>query len=472
MIKDLRAYLDYLRSKSRLAVVKDEVGTELEITALTDTANRARKYDSKTLMFSNVQGYDMPVVTSLFGSSNTLSELLGSFSISDTVMSILHPQQAGGAGSMLKGAKAFIDSKPKVESFSANGYRKLGGLDELPVLKSWPNDAGKFITLPIVVTNSYDDGSLNAGVYRMQVFDDVTTGMHWQAQKGGALHAYEAAKRGKALKVSVAIGTDPFNILSAATPLPQGINEFAFAGMARGSRTTLVKDGDYPPVPANSEIIINGYVEPDERRMEGPFGDHTGYYSIPEPANVLHIDKIYAKKDAVYPASVVGFPWNEDAVIGLFMMQYLKPMISLVNDSIIDIYLPPEGLFTDVCFIKVKKRFPGEAKKAMFSVLGLGQLSFIKMIVAMDDDIDITDLGRVLWAMATRVEPERDVQIIKGTPTDTLDHTANTVAYGSKMLIDATKKSRGEGYGRDWPDTISLPKGVMDDAVKRWQKLK
>ena len=472
MIKDLRAYLDYLDSKSRLARINDEVKTELEITAMTDTANRARKYDSKTLMFSKVDGYDMPVVTNLFGSINTLSELLGSFSISDTVLGILHPKQSSGTSAMLKGAKALIDSKPKVEGFSARGYEKLGGLDELPILKSWPKDAGRFITLPMVVTRSYEDDSLNAGVYRMQVFDNKTTGMHWQAQKGGALHAYEAAKRGKALDVSVAIGSYPFNVLAAATPLPQGINEFAFAGMTRGSRTLLVKNGDYPPVPANSEIIINGYVEPDERRVEGPFGDHTGYYSIPEPANVFHIKEIYAKKNAVYSASVVGFPWNEDAVIGLFMMQYLKPMVSMVNDSIIDIYLPPEGLFTDVCFIKVKKRFPGEAKKAMFSVLGLGQLSFVKMVVAFDDDIDITDLGRVLWAMATRVEPERDVQVIKGAPTDTLDHTANLAAYGSKMLIDATKKTRGEGYNRDWPDTLSMPKDVMDSAVSRWEKLK
>jgi 4-hydroxy-3-polyprenylbenzoate decarboxylase len=471
MIKDLHDYLDYLSSRRRLAHVKDRVSAELEITAFTDREDKERRYDGRALLFSNVDGYDMPVATNLFGSMSTLKELFDGFSISDTISSIMHPKHAANTASMLKGAKAMLDSKPKVVSFSRSGYEKLGSLDELPILKVWPKDAGKFITLPVVVTESPEDGSLNAGVYRMQVFDDTTTGMHWQAQKGGSLHAYEAMKRGKKLDVSVAIGTDPFNMLSAATPLPQGINEFAFAGMARRARTLLAKNGSYPPVPANSEIIINGYVEPGEKRTEGPFGDHTGYYSIPEEANVFHIKEIYAKKDAVYAASVVGFPWSEDGAIGLFMMDYLKPMVSLVNDSIIDIYLPPEGLFTDVCFIKVKKRFPGEAKKAMFSVLGLGQLSFVKMIVAFDDDIDIKDLSRVLWAMASRVEPERDIQVIKGTPTDTLDHTANLPAFGSKVMIDATKKSKGEGYGREWPETISMSNDLIDAVGRKWRSL-
>lgn len=472
MIKDLQGYLDYLSSKSRLAKIKARVSTDYEITAFTDKENRERRYDSRTLLFSDVEGYETRVVTNLFGSLNTFRELFAGTSIPETVMGMMKPHAGKGSLQMLKGAKLLMNSKPKVTAFGLRGYERLSSLDELPILKSWPNDAGKYITLPIVVTKGYADGTLNAGTYRMQVFDSMTTGMHWQAQKGGSLHAYEAMKRGKSLNVSVAIGTDPYNIICSATPLPEGVNEFAFAGMARGSSTQLSKNGEYPPVPANSEIILNGYVDPEEKRLEGPFGDHTGYYSIPEPANVFHIDEIYAKKNAIYAASVVGHPWHEDAVIGLFMMEYLKPMITMVNESILDIYLPPEGLFTHMCFVKVKKRFAGEAKKAMFTVLGLGQLSFIKIVVAFDEDIDIRDYGRVIWALSSRVDPERDIEIVKGAPTDTLDHTAKSAAYGSKVLIDATKKTKEEGFPREWPETISLPKGIVDAVDRKWKEVR
>jgi 4-hydroxy-3-polyprenylbenzoate decarboxylase len=467
MIADLRGYLGYLSSKSRLVEVSERVSTDLEISAMTSIAGKESPHHSKSLLFKNVEGYDMPVATNLFGSVDTISELFSDARIPELITGIMHPK--GGAGNMLRGAKVLIDSMPKVAGFSSRNYDRLSSLDELPIIKAWPKDAGRFITLPLVITKG-QDGSTNVGIYRMQVFDDMTTGMHWQAQKGGAIHAHDARQAGKTMPVSVTIGTDPFNMVSAATPLPQGINEFAFAGMARRSRTQLVKNGDYPPVPANSEIILYGEVDPSEKRVEGPFGDHTGYYSIPEPANVFHIKEIYAKKNAVYAASVVGHPWHEDASIGLFMMDYLKPMVSMVNDSITDIYLPPEGLFTHVCFIKVNKRFPGEARKAMFTVLGLGQLSFVKMVVAFDDDIDIRDYGSVLWAMASRVEPGRDIQIINGAPTDTLDHTANMPAYGSKVLIDATKKSAGEGYAREWPDTIAMTKEVLESAERKWRK--
>ena len=371
---------------------------------------------------------------------------------------------------ILKGARVVWSMKPKLVGSGLKGYRKLKGLNELPILKVWPKDAGRFITFPLVITKSPADSSVNVGLYRMQIFDDVTTGMHWQAQKGGAIHAKEAAEIKTQLPVAVVIGSDPFNMVSAATPLPHGINEFSFAGMLRGTKTVLMKNGKYPDVPANAEIILNGYVDYEEKRTEGPFGDHTGYYSIPEPANVFHVKEIYAKKNAIYAASIVGRPWNEDSVIGQFMVEYLKPMIRMVNSSIIDIYLPPEGIFTGICFISIKKRFPGEAKKTMFSVLGLGQLSLTKIIAVFDEDVNIRDFGDVMWAIATRVEPERDIDIIKNITTDTLDHTSNISAYGSKILIDATKKSKEEGYARDWPETISTTKEIFEKAMKKWKQ--
>ncbi len=471
-MKDLSDYIKYLQSKGRLQTIREKVSTELEITAYTDRANQERVYESKTLLFNDVENYNVPVVTNLFGSLTTVRELFAN-SYANEFLSNLHLYKSRAATpSLIKGSRMLLDSKPKMIDSQHAKYHKLPNLDHLPIIKCWPKDAGKFITFPLVITESPRDKSTNVGIYRMQVFDGVTTGMHWQAQKGGAIHAKEAEEMDKVLNVSVVIGTDPYNMISGVAPLPPGMSEFSFSGVARGSQTVLMRNGKYPAVPANSEIIINGYVDPKEKRMEGPFGDHTGYYSLAEPYPVFHIDTIYIKKDPVYAASVVGFPWHEDAVLGQFLSDFMKPLIKATNESIIDIYLPPEGIFTNMCFVSMKKRFPGEAKKVMFSILGLGQLSFTKIIVVFDDDIDIRDTRKVMWALATRIEPQRDVQIIANATADSLDHTTNISALGSKMLIDATKKTKEEGYAREWPDTISLPKELEDEVKRKWELLK
>ncbi len=467
LISDLREYIKYLGSKRKLARISGSVSTDLEVTAITDLENKAGRYDGRALLFEDVEGYDIPVATNLFGSTIVLQELFGSRKITE-----LFGLATGNSRQILpalKGAKSLIDSKPKSVGFEKSRYEKLKSIEELPVLKVWPNDAGRFITQPMVVTRSPIDGRINVGVYRMQVYDGETTGMHWQAQKGGAYHALEAEERKEELKVAVAIGSDPYTTIGAVAPIPKGISEYAFAGIARGSRSLLFENGAYPPVPANSEFIINGRVDPIEKRLEGPFGDHTGYYSIAEETYVFHVEEIYAKKKPIYPASVVGFPWHEDAVIGKFLMDYFNPIIRMMNDSILDIYLPPEGSFTNTCFIKVRKRFPGEAKKAMFAALGLGQLSFTKIIAAFDEDIDIRDFGSVIWALSTRVDPDRDMQIIKGAAGDSLDHSTGMPAYGSKVLIDATRKMPGEGYHRKWPETISMDSEVVKRVEKLWK---
>ncbi len=467
MIKDLRGYIDYLSKSGMLGTLDSSANPELEISAITDRENREHRCESRSLLFSKAEGYDIPVVTNLMGSMSVLKRLFSGFGVADFLSSVYYAKGM----SMVNGARTLMDSRPKVARRGFAGYRKIRSLDELPILKTWPKDAGRYITLPLVITRSPKDGTTNVGVYRMQVFDGETTGMHWQVQKGGAVHASEAAELESQLNVSVAIGTDPFNILSAVAPLPHGINEFSFAGVARKAKTALLDCGDYPAVPANSEIIINGYVDPVEKRDEGPYGDHTGYYSIQEPTYVFHVKNIYAKKNPVYAASVVGFPWSEDCTAGLFLMEYLKPMLRLVNPNITDIYLPPEGAFTNMCFIKVKKRFPGDVKKAMFSILGMGQLSLTKTVVAFDDDIDLRDLGRVFWAISTRVDPDRDVQIIKGTATDTLDHASGSPARGSKMLIDATRKGRDDGYTREWPETLAPDKGLAKEIDRKWSQI-
>jgi 4-hydroxy-3-polyprenylbenzoate decarboxylase len=472
MISDLGSYIDYLDRINGLIKVDHEVSPELEITAFTDKAGRSKRYDSKALLFNKVSGYDMKVATNLFGSTTVLKELFSNTYANEVLANFNKLKSNEFKPSLIKGAKALMNSKPKISGMKEGSFKRISGLDELPILKVWPKDAGKFITLPLVVTRSPMDNSLNVGLYRMQVYDGETTGMHWQAQKGGAIHASQALEKGEELKVSVAIGTDPYNIISAVAPLPQGINEFSISGIARNSKTLLMQYKDYPPVPENADIVLYGRVDPREKRKEGPFGDHTGYYSIPEDYPVFHIDRMYAKKRAIYPASVVGFSWHEDVVIGQFLFDYFKPVIKSMNEAIVDIYLPPEGVFTEMCFVSIKKRFPGEAKKVMFSILGTGQLSFMKIIAVFDDDIDLRDTSKVMWALATRVEPQRDVQIITGAAADSLDHTTSLPDYGSKLLIDATKKTKGEGYPREWPDMISLPEELVKEVERKWASLK
>lgn len=472
MIKDLSDYIRYLNARSRLRKIGIPVDPELEITAYTDLADREQPYESKTLLFQNVSGYDIPVATNLLASLSTLSELFQNTYARELLSNLDAIKSQRARPSIIKSGKMLMDAKPKAIESQLGKYRKMASLDELPILKLWPKDAGKFITLPLVITESPRDGTPNVGIYRMQVFDGLTTGMHWQAQKGGAIHAKEAIDAKKELNASVVIGTDPINIVSAVAPLPVGFNEFSFSGIVRGSKTVLMKNGKYPAVPANAEIVINGHVDPNEKKLEGPFGDHTGYYSIPEEYPVFHVDAIYAKSNPIYAASVVGYPWHEDAAIGQFLFDFLKPLLKSMNESIVDVYLPPEGVFTNMCFVSIKKRFPGEAKKVMFSLLGLGQLSFTKIIVVFDEDINIRNVRRVLWALATRVEPQRDVQIITNATADSLDHTTNLPSMGSKMLIDATKKTKEEGYIREWPETIALPEELIKSVEKKWQELR
>ena len=463
VISDLRGFLEYLGKKGRRKTIRQEVSRDLEITEFSDRACRESPNSAPAMFFEDVSGFDSPVATNILASSETLSELFGT----ERILGMLRTLSSNGENlRILDAARALISAKPKTIGFSGKNYAKIGGFDELPILKVWPNDAGRYITQPIVVTRDPEDKSLNAGIYRMQVFDNESAGMHWQAQKGGAMH-FGKLKEGS-MKVTVALGTDPYNLLSAITPLPEGMNEFSASGVLRGSRSLLVSNGEYPPAPANAETLLFGSVSKGDYAIEGPLGDHTGYYSIPQEYPVFRLEAAYSKRNAIYPASIVGFPWNEDATIGLFLTELLKPVLKSMNRCIRDIYLPPEGLFTNTCFVSISKRVPGEAKKAMFSLLGFGQLSFIKIMVAFDDDIDIRDTKKVLWALSSRVEPERDIQIIKGAPLDSLDHSSGTVNFGSKVLIDATRKGREEGYYRDWPDVISMSDEIKKRVDKKW----
>ena len=332
----------------------------------------------------------------------------------------------------------------------------------LPILKCWPLDGGRFITLPCVVTRDPDTGERNVGMYRIQIYDDKTTGMHWQLQKVGARHGRRYYETGTRMPVSIFIGGDPMFPFAATAPLPDGLDEFLLAGYLRKKSVELIKcETNDLEVPANSDFVIEGYVDPTEPlRDEGPFGDHTGYYTLPEPYPVFHITAITHRKDAVYPATIVGIPPMEDFYIGGASVKLFLPIFKMNFPEIVDIALPAEGVFHNLVFVSIKKTYPMQAYKIMHGLWGMGQMMFTKYIVVVDAGVNVHNTSEVLFHLTANTDPQRDSIFTKG-PSDVLDHATSEIASGSKLGIDATKKIPGEGFKRAWPPLIK-----MDEAVK------
>ena len=332
----------------------------------------------------------------------------------------------------------------------------------LPILQCWPLDGGRFITLPCVVTKDPDTGARNVGMYRIQIYDDHTTGMHWQLQKVGARHGRRYYETGTRMPVAIFLGGDPVFTFAATAPLPDGLDEFLLAGYLRKKSVELVKcETNDLEVPADADFVIEGYVDPKEPlREEGPFGDHTGYYTLPEPYPVFHVTAITHRKDAVYPATIVGIPPMEDFYIGSASMKLFLPVFKMNFPEIVDIALPAEGVFHNLVFVSIKKSYPMQAYKIMHGLWGMGQMMFTKYIIVVDDDVDVHNTSEVLFQLCANTDPQRDGIFTKG-PSDVLDHATSEIATGSKLGIDATKKIPGEGFKRPWPPLIK-----MDAAVK------
>ncbi len=338
----------------------------------------------------------------------------------------------------------------------------LSSLLNLPVLKCWPLDGGRFITLPCVVTKDPDTGERNVGMYRIQIYDDKTTGMHWQLQKVAARHGRRYYEKGERMPVAIFLGGDPVFAFAATAPLPDGLDEFLLAGYLRKKSVELVKcETNDLEVPANADFVIEGYVDPTEPlRDEGPFGDHTGYYTLPEPYPVFHVTAITHRKDAVYPATIVGIPPMEDFYIGGASVKLFLPIFKMNFPEIVDIALPAEGVFHNLVFVSIRKTYPMQAYKIMHGLWGMGQMMFTKYIIVVDDDVDVHNTSEVLFRLCANTDPQRDSIFTKG-PSDVLDHATSEIASGSKLGIDATKKIPGEGFKRPWPPLIK-----MDAAVK------
>ena len=471
--KDLQEFIKQLDKKDEIIHIKTPVSAELEITEITD---RVSKSYGKALLFENVEGSKYPLAINLMGTYERMAlalEVENFDEIADDIISFMdvngYMTLAGKVKAVPKAFRILNVPTHKVLKAPCQEVVEEPDLDTLPILKCWPDDGGKFITLPLVITKDPETGQQNMGMYRLQVYDKKTTGMHWHLHKDGKEIYEKYRKLNKPMPVSVVIGADPATIYSATAPLPKMIDEMLFSGFLRKKSLEVIKcvTNDIL-VPANAEFILEGYVELDEMREEGPFGDHTGYYSLKDMFPVFHIDKITRKKNPIYPATVVGKPPMEDCYMAKATERIFLPLIKIMCPEIVDMNLPLEGVFHNCAIVSIKKQFPYHAHKVMNLLWGTGQMMYTKMIVVVDDTVDVKDLSTVAWKVFNNIDAKRDLVISKG-PLDTLDHSSNTKHYGHRLGIDATKKWETEGHDREWPDDIKMSKDIMELVDKKWE---
>ncbi|MFH1025774.1 MAG: menaquinone biosynthesis decarboxylase [Nitrospirota bacterium] len=473
---DLREFIEFLENKKELVRIKSEVDPILEVTEITD---RISKKQGPALLFEKVKGSPYPIAINLFGSYQRMAWALGLNDFGEIGQQFSSLLKTDPDMKFMQKIEALFDlyklstSKPK-EVKKAPCQEIIKDKDfslfEYPILQCWPGDAGRFITLPLVITKDPESGKQNLGMYRMQVFDEKTTGMHWHTHHDGAVNFRKYVKLGKRTEVAVAIGGDPVTIFSATAPLPYGIEELFFAGFLRGKAVEVVKARTVDLlVPAHAEMILEGYVEPAEERIEGPFGDHTGYYSVAGMYPVFHVTCITQRKDPIYPATIVGKPPMEDCYMGKATERMFLPLVKMQLAEIVDMNLPLEGVFHNCALISIKKSYPMHARKVMNAIWGLGQMMFTKFIFIFDEDVNVQNTSEAAWKAFNNVDPSRDILISEG-PLDVLDHSSPRPIYGAKMGIDATKKWPEEGYQREWPDEIHMSDDIRKLVDKRWKE--
>ncbi len=446
---------------------------------ITEIADRVSKDDGPALLFENVKGSEFPLLINAFGSTRRMAAALGCDSFEEIAArleantKIKPPKGLTEKIKMLFALKEIADIAPKrVKRAPCQEVVYDTGelLDRLPILTCWPDDGGPFITLPLVITKDPESDVQNMGMYRMQKYDNATTGMHWQYNKDGARHFDKYKNLGKRMEVAVALGGTPAVIYASTAPLPPDIDEFLFAGFITGESVKLVKAKTVDlMVPGESDFIIEGYVDPEEARIEGPFGDHTGFYSPADSYPVFHVTCVTSRKDAVYPTTIVGKPPMEDCYMAKATERIFLPMIKMVVPELLDMVLPMEGVFHNCALVSIDKKFPGQAKKVINLLWGLGQMSSTKFIAVFDKDLDLNDSKAVVWKLLSNADPNRDVIFSEG-PLDALDHSAPYPNFGGKMGIDATRKTREEGMGREWPEEIEMSEDIVALVDKRWQE--
>lgn len=445
---NLGSFLSFLERKGDLHRIKAEVDPILEITEI---ATRVVKQKGPALLFENVKGSQFPLLINVLGAERRVEWALGRTpaevgqELSQLAHSVMPPSPArlwerrGSVGRVV----AMRPSKTSNAPVRAH-CMEPADLGRLPIAQSWPQDGGRFITFPLVITKSPVDGKANMGVYRMHVYDQSTTGMHWQIAKGGGYHYGQAEARGQALRLAVAVGADPILMMCGVLPLPEGLSEVSFAGFLRGKATPITEMGpDALPVPAEAEFVLDGYVPPQERRMEGPYGDHFGHYSLAAEFPVFHIERIWHRPNAVFPIAVVGKPPQEDQVIGDAVQEMLLPLLKVMHPEVRDLWAYQEAGFHNLLVASVHQRFEKEAVKTGLWALGEGQLSLTKCVILVDPEVNARHFPDVLKAIRENFDPKEDFILLPGTSQDTLDFTSFKMNLGSKMILDATRK-KGE----------------------------
>ncbi|MGI0071479.1 MAG: menaquinone biosynthesis decarboxylase [Thermoplasmata archaeon] len=473
--RSLGEFVARLEADGDLARVTRTVSRDLEITEITQRALRA---DGPALLFEHVAGASIPVVTNLLGAPRRIARALGAPSVDAVAERIAHlvrlrpPAGILGAVRDLSGT---IDALSTLRSLAPKRVRSAPcqeveetavDLDRLPILKCWPKDGGRTITFPIVVTSDPETGEPHTGIYRLQQYGPDTLGLHVQVHRVGANNYRKWAARGEKMPVAAAIGVDPATVFSGLAPVPEGISNFVFAGLLRSESLELVRARSVDlEVPAQAEVVLEGYVDPTERKVEGPFGDHTGYYSAPEPFPVFHVTRVTHRAQPLYLATVTGKPPTEDAVLGKAVERVFLPVVRLVLPELVDMNLPVPGLFINVGVVSIRKAYPGHPRKVMHALWGLGQMMFVRYLIVVDEDVDVHDLSEVLYRVGLQADPARDLELVEG-PVDQLSISNPVPNLGGKVGIDATRKRPEDGFPRPWPEEIrSDPEAVRAAEV-------
>lgn len=514
---DLREWIAALDRAGELRHIRTEADPILEITEIADRVSKSPN-GGPALLFENVKGHPgQKVLINQFGSARRMNmalEVNALDDVSDRIRMFMDVKSPQGILDKIKMLPMLADLGrffPKlVDKAPCKEVIRRGSdisLDQFPILKCWPKDGGRFITLPCVITRDPRTGKRNVGMYRMQVYDSQTTGMHWQRQKvaaehyrerlrtaamfagagpegesraavdimarsGGGSRLAEGDKPSGKMEVAVAIGTDPALTFSAIVPAPPEVEEFMIAGFLRQKPVELVKAETVDlEVPANAEIVLEGYVNLEELRTEGPFGDHTGFYSLEDLYPVFHLTAITHRRDPIYATTIVGKPPMEDAYMGKAVERIFKPLMKMTIPELVDVNLPVEGVFHNLMIVSIRKSYPGQARKVMNAIWSLGQAMFTKCIIVVDEDTNVQNVGEVVWKTLNNIDPERDIQFTLG-PVDSLDHSSRLPDFGSKMGIDATRKWPTEGFTRPWPDEVDSDRATKELVDRKWQALK
>jgi 4-hydroxy-3-polyprenylbenzoate decarboxylase len=474
------AFVRALERRADLVRIRRRVDPKLEISAIAD---RVTKAGGPALLFENVAGSRFPLLINAFGSRARMSLALGVEDLEDHARAIAELVQTRAPSSARELAHlalklpelGHVPPRPASKGACQDVVRAGDDvdLDALPILTCWPGDGGPFVTLPQVVTRDPETGARNIGCYRMQKLDRKSFAMHWQVHKTGARHFRRAKELGQhRLEVAVALGGDPALTYAATAPLPDGIDEWMFAGFLRKRAVSIVKCKTVSlEVPGDADFVLEGYVDPQAELVdEGPFGDHTGYYTPVDRFPLFHVTAITHREDAVYPATIVGPPPMEDAWLGKATERLFLPLLRMLFPEVVDMNLPVEGAFHNLVLLSIKKQYPYHAARLAHGLWGAGQMTFSKVICVVDDDVDVQDVGQVAWRLLANLDPKRDLAFVDG-PIDQLDHGASQVLWGSKVCIDGTRKWREEGYKRDWPEPCRMSADVLARVDAMWLEL-